>query len=401
MRSAPLAVSLGMLMVLRAGIALAQGAPLKPGTRTISVSGHGEVKAKPDLMIVSFAVDSKAPSGAQCTELQTGKTQKLVDAIKATLGGNAKIETSDYSLTPASEPDDTPAVQTQPAQPQRPPSIWTYNVSIMVTADTIAALAPLIDVAIAVGPTVRVDGSGFRSQDEFGPTAMFGYHGPLVAQNRTQPPAERQRTRPRPFILFAANATGATPDEAVKRGTQLTDKLENVLKAKLGTAGDVAPSSPQFWITQVEQAYPRQIVEPTPVPQHQIFNSHTTVTVKTEKLDLLGGLLEAGMKAGATQLNSVSLTLSDAQASDSAAIAAASKEAEAKAQTVANSMAVKLGKILSVTVNAQVRPQMIYGAALQVAIGAAPANSIQRAILPVLPRQVGVGADVNVLYEIE
>ena len=38
---------LGMLMVFRAGIVLAQPAPLKPGTRTISVSGHGEVKAKP------------------------------------------------------------------------------------------------------------------------------------------------------------------------------------------------------------------------------------------------------------------------------------------------------------------------------------------------------------------
>lgn len=125
------------------------------------------------------------------------------------------------------------------------------------------------------------------------------------------------------------------------------------------------------------------------------------MTIKTEKLDLLGGLLEAGMKAGATQLNSVSFTLSDAAASDDAAIAAASKEAEAKARTVANSMAVKLGKILSVSVNAQVQPQMIYGAALQGAIGAAPANSIQRALLPVLPRQVGVGADVNVLYEIE
>jgi uncharacterized protein YggE len=205
-----------MLMVFRAGIVLAQPAPLKPGTRTISVSGHGEVKAKPDLMIVSFAVDSKAPSGAQCSELQTRKAQKLIDGIKATLGGNAKIETSDYSLTPAYEPDDTPAAQTQPAVPPRPPAIWTYNGSVTVFADTIAALAPLIDEAMAVGPTVRVEGSGYRSEAEFGPEARFDYHAPPVAGLRPQPQTERQLRQPRPFILFTAHAQGATPDEAIK-----------------------------------------------------------------------------------------------------------------------------------------------------------------------------------------
>jgi uncharacterized protein YggE len=390
-----------MLMVFRAGIVLAQPAPLKPGTRTISVSGHGEVKAKPDLMIVSFAVDSKAPSGAQCSELQTRKAQKLIDGIKATLGGNAKIETSDYSLTPAYEPDHTPAAQTQPAVPPRPPAIWTYNGSVTVFADTIAALAPLIDEAMAVGPTVRVEGSGYRSEAEFGPEARFDYHAPPVAGVRPQPQSERQLRQSRPFILFTAHAQGATPDEAIKQGTQLVDKLENALKEKLGTRGDVAVSVPQFWITQVEQAYPRQMVEPTPVPEHRIYTAHTTVTIKTEKLDLLGAMIEAGMKAGAAQLNSVSFTLSDAATSDNAAIAAASKDAQGKAQAVANSMGVKLGKILSISTDAQVRPQVIYGSALAAAITAAPAHPVQRAIMPVLPRELGVGAEINASYEIE
>ena len=401
MRSAILAGSLGVLMVFQAGIALAQGAPLKPGTRTISVSGHGEVKAKPDLIIVSFAVDSKAPSGAQCSELQTKKTQKLIDGVKAILGGNAKIETSDYSLTPAYEPDDTPAARTQPAEPQRLPSIWTYNGSVTVFADTVAALAPLIDVAMAVGPTVRVEGSGYRSEVEFGPEARFDYHAPVAQGVRQQPQSERQLRQPRPFVMFTAHEQGATPDEAIKQGMQLVDKLDKALKAKLGTSDEVAVSVPQFWITQVEQAYPRQMAEPTPVPEHRIYTAHTTVTVKTEKLDLLGALIEAGMKAGSTQLNSVSFTLSDAASSDNAAIAAASKEAATKAGTVANSMGVKLGTILNISVNAQVQPQMVYGGALQGAISGAPAASLQHAILPVLPRQVGVGADVNVLYEIE
>jgi uncharacterized protein YggE len=400
-RSAILAGSLGMLMLFRAGGALAQAAPLKPGTRTISVSGHGEIKAKPDLMIVSFALDSKARSGAQCTDLLTKKTQKLVDAVKGLLGTTAKIETSNYSLSPVYEPDITAASQTQPAEPPRPPSIWTYNASITVFADTVAALAPLLDVAIAASPTVRVDGSGYRSEAELGPNARFDYNPPAATHLLPKPQFERQTSRPRPFVLLSIRATGPTPDEAINRGMQTADKLEKSLKAKAGGAGEILVSVPQFWITQAEQSYQGQMVEPTPVPQHQMYAGHTTVTVNTENLGSLGALIEAGMKAGATQLNSVSFTLDDAASSDNAAIAAASKEAATKAGTVANSMGVKLGKILNITVNAQVQPQMVYGATLQAAMGAASASSLQHAIMPVLPRELGVGAEVNALYEIE
>jgi uncharacterized protein YggE len=105
MRLALLACSLGMLMVFRAGVGFAQAAPLKPATSKISVNGHSEVKAKPDLMVISFVIDSKAPSAAECTELQTKRTQKLVDALKAKLGAAAAIETSDSSLKETYEPE--------------------------------------------------------------------------------------------------------------------------------------------------------------------------------------------------------------------------------------------------------------------------------------------------------
>jgi uncharacterized protein YggE len=249
-----------MLMVLRTGIALAQAAPLKPGTRTISVSGHGEVKTKPDLMIVSFAVDSKAPSGARCTDLLTGKTQKLVDAVKRLLNASAKIETADYSLSPVYEPDVAAASQTQPAEPPSAPSIWTYNASITVFADTVAALAPLIDAAIAVSPTVRVEGSGYRSEAELGPSAQFDYNPPAATPLLATPKSERRTGRPKPFVLFSIRATGATPDEAIKSGMQLADKRAKSLKAKAEGAGEIMVSVPQFWITQAEQPYQRQMV---------------------------------------------------------------------------------------------------------------------------------------------
>jgi Protein of unknown function (DUF541) len=77
--------------------------------------------------------------------------------------------------------------------------------------------------------------------------------------------------------------------------------------------------------------------------------AQTTVTATTGKLDSLGALVEAGMKAGASQLNSVSFTLSDPTAAGNAAIAAAAKNAEGKAATLAVSMNVKLVKSISDT----------------------------------------------------
>ena len=47
------------LVLLRTSEGFAQNAPLQPGTRTVTAAGFGEVKAKPDLMIVAFGIDSK------------------------------------------------------------------------------------------------------------------------------------------------------------------------------------------------------------------------------------------------------------------------------------------------------------------------------------------------------
>jgi uncharacterized protein YggE len=62
------------------------------------VTGHGDIKANPDLITVSFAVDSTGATGDQCTNLQTEKPQILIDALKAVSGDAGKIETSKYSL---------------------------------------------------------------------------------------------------------------------------------------------------------------------------------------------------------------------------------------------------------------------------------------------------------------
>jgi uncharacterized protein len=395
MRYGILAGSLGMLMLFGAGSVMAQAAPLKPGTRTISVSGHGEVKAKPNLMVVSFAIDSKAPSGARCTEIQTGKTQKLVAALKAKLGSDAGIETSDYTLNQSYEPESPEDMQTA-----KRTMVWTYSADIAAGTENMALLGSLIDAGLAAG-AADVTGGGFQ----FFPVKNAGPSTakPIVhafAANASQYDIQGGNPMKRmPAVLLEVKTSGDTADQAVRLGAKATDKVEKALKEKLGDRGDLAIQN--FGITHTSPSQQQPINSYRPPQERKIFVARTTVTVKTEKLDLLGALIEAGMKNGADQLNSVSFTLSDAAASDDSAIAAASKEAETKARTVANSMNVKLGKILSITVNAQVRPQMVYGSTLMMMRSAAPAGSLQHAIMPVLPRELVVGADVNAVYEIQ
>src|SRR5580658_4784128 len=118
--------------------------------------------------------------------------------------------------------------------------------------------------------------------------------------------------------------------------------------------------------------------------------AQTTVTATTGKLDSLGALVEAGMKAGASQLNSVSFTLSDPTAAGNAAIAAAAKNAEGKAATLAVSMNVKLVRILNISNSVQVQPRMVYGGYLQQAMVGRQmkSESAEAAIMPVLPREL-------------
>ena len=71
-----------------------------PPPKTIDVSGHGDSSAKPDLMTLSFSVTSHSDSADECTRNESETSQRVVAAMKATLGDSAKISTADFSFNP-------------------------------------------------------------------------------------------------------------------------------------------------------------------------------------------------------------------------------------------------------------------------------------------------------------
>ncbi len=401
MRSIVWATLFGILMVPQASQALAQTAPLLPGTRIISVGGHGEVEMKPDLITISFSMDSSAPTGEQCTKLQTEKVRKVIDALKAIADQKMKIETSDYSLNSHDEPDNTATAPLDEVSPTG----WTFKATITAGSDNIVSLGAVLDAGLAAGAT-DVAGSGFQlfpAENPITPSAKkaqtHNAYTPPVTVATDQ--SEQQATRQLASVSVDVEARGATANDAVRQGVQLDDKVVTAFRSKIGQHGALRLDNFTILKSPLPQAQPMNSFRQ--VPQRKVYVAQTTVTATTGKLDSLGALVEAGMKAGASQLNSVSFTLSDPTAAGNAAIAAAAKNAEGKAATLAVSMNVKLGKILNISNSVQVQPRMVYGGYLQQAMVGRQmkSESAEAAIMPVLPRELGVVADVTVIYEIQ
>ena len=366
--------------------------PANQNQRTVDVSGHGDANAKPDTLIISFAVDNQAPTADQCTRAHAERVRKIIDALKDKLGADTKIETSEYSLNPNITYVSAPASQAQPAK-----ELWRFAADLTANSDSIEMMGTLVDSAMAAGAT-RLLQSGINEIPEGPPTGDS--RGVLLRDLREGISPKMKQVA---FVTVEVEALGATATDATHAGSPRVAQVQKVLKQQVGDHGTVELS--QFNIMQVDPNQNRLPVQtpPPPQPQQQVQNyaAHTTLTAETSKLDLLGPAVQAGIDSGATRLNQVQFTLHNDAEARKAAIDKASDEAKIKADAVAKSMGVKLGKVVRISTNGAVRPQTIYGQAYQAVFSASAFHGMQAADVPVLPREVGFSADVTVSYEIE
>lgn len=126
---------------------------LKPPVRTIAVTGLGEVRAKPDIAIITIGVATRALTARQALAQNNDAMQQIIDHLKAA-GIEAKdIQTSNFSVAPAYAYDN---------QGQQPPKIIGYDVSNQVTVimRKLADMGSILDEAVSKGSN-QIQGISF------------------------------------------------------------------------------------------------------------------------------------------------------------------------------------------------------------------------------------------------
>lgn len=139
----------------------------------------------------------------------------------------------------------------------------------------------------------------------------------------------------------------------------------------------------------------RSLVQPGEQREIVGYRASNSVSVTVYDIDKAGSVLDVAIDAGANQVGGVNFGLSDTDAVVTNALIDAVENARAKAQTIADTLGVKLGAALVVNEEYIDRPQRVFLESAEAAFdrgGYAP---------PVRGVTVGVTANIRVTFAIE
>jgi uncharacterized protein len=218
----------------------------------------------------------------------------------------------------------------------------------------------------------------------------------LLAAQRPDAPAQQ----PSVLVVTGSSQVLAVPDQALVR-------LGIVRQATVAeTAQMQANSAAQEILTAITKAgVPQKDIQTarlvlTPVygprsPDQKIvsYNATNTVSIRLDNLGTVGSVIDAGLKAGANQLEGVQFLLRNELPSREQALKEAVQEARGKAQAMADALHVNLGEVIEATEGGiTVAPR------LQTFAAAGPA--VAGAATPVSPGEIEIRANVTVRYRI-
>jgi uncharacterized protein YggE len=124
------------------------------------------------------------------------------------------------------------------------------------------------------------------------------------------------------------------------------------------------------------------------------YRASNTVSVRVTDVRLVGGIIDAGLEAGANQLQGVSFGLQDDLAAREEALRMAIAEARRKAEAMANALGANLAGVLRVNEGGVFVQQPV------MEMGARAMAAQQMVPTPVAPGSVSVSASVSIEYRI-
>jgi uncharacterized protein YggE len=120
------------------------------------------------------------------------------------------------------------------------------------------------------------------------------------------------------------------------------------------------------------------------------YRASNTVRVQVDDLERVGGVIDAGIAAGANQLNNLSFDLRDDLKYRKQALQLAAQEARSKAEAIASALNLQLGEVLEIR---EEGGPAVYPVERRFAASAAAGTPIQ-------PGQVQVNASVSVRFKL-
>jgi hypothetical protein len=232
----------------------------------------------------------------------------------------------------------------------------------------------------------------------------------IVALLATSLAAQPSNDKPReqvPTLTVTGEAEVSTrPDEAVVRlgavaqapqasaaqqqvNEIMTRAIEDI--RRLGIVEDAITTVGVSLQPIYSQPQPRPTDQIPPEPKITGYRASNSVRVRLSDLKKVGEVIDAGIEAGANQIEELSFGLKDDTAARSVALQDAARQAKAKADAIAEAMNLKIDGVLEISEGGvQIMPKYYAGARLAMADAATP----------VQPGQVQVNATVTVTYRI-
>lgn len=187
-------------------------------------------------------------------------------------------------------------------------------------------------------------------------------------------------------VLAQAPTARAAMDEANRSANAILDAIR-----KLGVrAEDIQTSE-----LNLNPVYANQPEMRGGEPRISGYQATNVVSVRLEKLDQVGPVVDAGLAAGANRLDGVIFGLRNDEAARSTALTRAAEAARIKAETLARALRVRLVEIVEVVEG---------GVSVFTPVYRRQAMAMERSMAadtPVSAGQVGIDANVTLRYRIE
>ena len=192
-------------------------------SRTISLSGHGEVRAVPDMAVITMGVMSSSETARAALDANTKAMSDLMATLKAANIEAKDIATSNFSVNPRLDYGQNGG---------QPPKVAGYDVSnnVTVTVHKIEAIGSLLDKAVTSGSN-QING------------ISFSISNPEAAMDQARIEAVKYATRKAKLYADATSTTLGSVISIIEGGGMVQPPVMLQMQARKMSADAAVPIS--------------------------------------------------------------------------------------------------------------------------------------------------------------